>query len=137
MPQYSAAVAVQAAASAAGPVAASSNNKLNLLQQHIAATDFAATCTTGTNLSHSTPAGPLSQCAIPVPPQNGCIGDNGESVHQGGAGAGAAAGNGGRRGTKRSHEESIQQDRNDVTNGNALFHAVHVYFAIHSYNLAM
>lgn len=123
MPQYSAAIA--AASISASSAQAASNNKLNLLQ-HIAATDFNA-ATNGTNLSHSSSPGPLPQsCAIPTAPlQNSgavaaalSIGDNGESGgHLGGAGAGG----GGRRGTKRSHEESIQQERNDITNGNALF----------------
>ena len=126
MPQYSAAIA--AASISASSAQATSNNKLNLLQ-HIAATDFNAAATNGANLSHSTPA-PLSQsCGIPAAPlQNGgvvaaalSIGDNGESGGHPGTG-GAGTGGGGRRGTKRSHEESIQQDRSDVINGNTLFH---------------
>ena len=132
MPQYSAAIA--AASISASSAQATNNNKLNLLQ-HIAATDFNAAATNGANLSHSTPA-PLSQsCGIPAAPlQNGgivaaalSIGDNGESSGHpgtGGDGGGAGTGGGGRRGTKRSHEESIQQERNDVINGNTLFPVV-------------
>ena len=128
MPQYSAAIA--AASISASSAQATSNNKLNLLQ-HMAATDFNAAATNGGNLSHSTPA-PLSQsCGIPAAPlQNGgvvaaalSIGDNGTGESGGHPGTGGAGG-GGRRGTKRSHEESIQQDRSDVINGNTLFHVV-------------
>lgn len=75
--------------------------KLNLLQPP----DFVAT-------GHSA----LSpQCALPLP--NGgsaaalCTG-GGIGVQEGGSGGS------GRRATKRTHEESIQQDRSDRTNGN-------------------
>ena len=75
--------------------------RLNLLQP----TDFA----TGTNHSHSA----LSQCALPL--------QNGESAaaqcNGGGVGVGGGSGGSGRRATKRTHEESIQQDRNDGANG--------------------
>ena len=88
MPQHSTAAA--SSAHIAG-------NKVNLLQP----ADFAPP---GTNLNHTG----LSQCAITLP--NGLC--------NGGSGHGGAGGGSGRRATKRTHEESLQEDRSDPTNGN-------------------
>ena len=117
-PQHSTAAALIAASSAPTPAATGNNKQLNLLQPIASITDFAAAAVhaSGTNLSHSAAA--LShQCAIPAPLQNG----GSVGIVQGGVvcngGSASTVGNG-RRGTKRSHEESVQEERNDGANGN-------------------